>query len=371
LFAHVKKWVDCICNSLENATPYDPDIFDPGLRDSLDNRSLVLAQTLYDESLQKMPRPMQTLLHVLRELKIDISSDIVRQESNYEGREIAKIESTISFVNQVLGHTLSTIKASLNVYSDIDPKLECEVRSFLNQDSDPSQWIPLIRKKCAELRSLMHAELEKSCTKTPVIRETISSQSIDRVKSAVIASTTIRSRLKELSSGHLNEFFKEPETIEKVEQEEMPAISVQIHEDTIDSSKVTSGHALLRKIVSLFQSRLQLQRVLLDDTLLSSIHIMRANLRKLVHEPLKITDNADMKTADTKLQAEIKLLLQTISVDRDALDQVLRSTVTACESISQNANVESMTKLSITVTRWRRELTESNKKVFEALKIDI
>jgi hypothetical protein len=88
-------------------------------------------------------------------------------------------------------------------------------------------------------------------------------------------------------------------------------------------------------------------------------------------DKLILVQNPEMKEADTKLQAEIKFLLQTISVDRDALDQILRSTVTACEAVSQNSNVESMTKLSITVTRWRRELTEANQKIYDALKIDI
>ncbi len=348
-----------------------PAIFDPGLKDSLDQRSEILALSLYNESLVKLPRPMQTLLDALKELKIDISNDVVRQESNHEGREIAKLESAVSFVNQVLAHAHTEIVACLNVYEDVDPKLDFAVKTFLEEDVEPKQWIPMLRKKCAALRDSMHSEIEKTCVKKPVIRETQASQSVDRARSAVIASTTIRSRLKELSSGHLSEFFEEPGVQELVEQKERPVVSLQAHEDTIDFSRVNNGHSLLRNVVSLFQSKLQIQRVILDDTLLSCIHSMRACSRKLVFEAPDIKDNADMKTADTKLQAEIKFLLQTISVDRNVLDQVLRSTVTFCEAVKQNANVESMTKLSMTVTRWRIELTESNQKVFKALKINI
>lgn len=324
---------------------------------TIEERSEKLADTLFTESIKKLPRPLQTLLEALAELKCDYAKDIERQKSNHLSVCISVIDSAIKYCIDVMKHAEDEFR-KIDIYDDIDEKLRLEVSLFLENEVEPSKWIPLLRKKCQTLRQQFHKEIEKTTTKNPLTRPRIKPSSVSKAESAVIYSTVVRDRLKELSTGSLKAYFDEPSSDSMQVHEEIEATTNHTIENA-DSSKVSNGHSLLRKTLQFFYAKVQIKKILIDDILLSSIHSMRSVARNLQYQQSAIEQDQDMKNADSKLQNEIKYLLQTLSSDQVALDQVLRSIVKKTEYISIISEKESYTQLSLCVTRWRLSLTDA------------
>ena len=334
-------------------------MFSPSYFETSLERSEKLSDALYAQSLKKLPRPLQTLVEALRDLKIDFAVDTERQKSNHESLCIAQLESVTEYALDAIKNAeaeMSAMRQSL--YADVDPKLSLEVCLFLGHSFEAAEWTNAIRKKTEQLRLKMNSDLERVSQKSPVLREDFMPKSIDRAHAAVTSSISVRDRLKELSEGHLTSFFEEPEVKTEDSPEETRVVSTHRIE-TLDTTTVAAANALLRKVVSYFQTKMNLRRILIDDTILALVHGLKARVRTLQYVPIDLKVNDRMATADSKLQSEIKYILETLSTDRSSLDQVLRSIVNACDSVKASATSESMTKLAMSVTRWRVSLQES------------
>ena len=366
----MKTWISGICDCLEQSKSYELALFSPTYFETSLERSEKLSDALYAQALKKLPRPLQTLVEALRDLKIDFAVDQERQSSNHESVCIAHLESVVEYAIDSMKHAhaeLSNVRDGL--YADVDSKLSLEVHLFLGLSIEPSEWISAIRKKTEALRTKMNADLERVSQKSPILREDLAHKSVDRAHAAVTSSMNVRSRLKELSDGQLTSFFEEPEAA-PIEYAEDHKIVAAHKIEALDTSSVSGANALLRKVVAYFQMRHNLRRVLIDDTLLALLHGLRARIRNLNYGPLAIKPNDLMVSADAKLQGEIKYVLETLSTDRASLDQVLRSIVNACDSVKSLAKTESMTKLALCVTRWRISLKESKESLEKAVEVN-
>lgn len=358
-----------MCDSLEQSKAYELVLFSPSYFETSLERSEKLSDALYTQALKKLPRPLQTLVEALRELKVDFAVDFERQKSNHESKCIADLESAVEYALDALKNAhLELAEVRRGLYAEPDAKLSLEVCLFLGQTIDASEWTSAIRKKTEVLRKKMNSDLERVSLKSPVMREDFVPRSVDRAHEAVSSSIQVRDRLKELSDGHLTSFFESPESAKEDLVQETRVVSKHQME-TLDTSAVSAANALLRKVVSYFQTKHNLRRILIDDTLLALLHGLRARVRTLTYSPLALKSNDQMMTADTKLQSEIKYVLETLSTDQASLDQVLRSIVSACESVKALATSESMTKLAVCVTRWRMSLKEAKEALEHSIEI--
>ena len=354
---------------MEQSKDFELALFSPSYFETSLERSEKLSDALYAQALKKLPRPLQTLVEALRDLKIDFAVDSERQSSNHESVCIAQLESVIEYSLDALKNARAELlNVQAGLYADVEPKLSLEVHLFLGSSIEASEWVAAIRKKTESLRKKMNADLERVSLKNPIVREDQVHRSVDKAHAAVTSSIHVRSRLKELSEGQLTSFFEEPEAA--IDNRVEDTIVVSKHQiEALDASAVSAANALLRKVVAYFQMRHNMRRILIDDTLLSLLHGLRARCRSLNYSPIAMTSNEEMLSADTKLQSEIKYILETLSTDRTSLDQVLRSIVNACESVRSLAKSESMTKLAVCVTRWRIALKEAKEALEKSIAV--
>jgi hypothetical protein len=74
----------------------------------------------------------------------------------------------------------------------------------------------------------------------------------------------------------------------------------------------------------------------------------------------------DMASVDKAIQEEIRLLLQTITVDRSALDLALRNIKTKCTQMSQSAKAEACMTRAILMKRLQMQIQEAFDKFVKA-----
>jgi hypothetical protein len=324
-----------------------------------DERQSVLAS----EALKTLPMPMQTLLKALEALKKDIAIDLVKQRFNQDSAENAVMESNAAYCSKALQACASDISlvVSQGISAFHDASLEASVKSLIHESQGPRCW-------ASELGALLRSLLEKQ---TLLLKETTAVKYTKRLSlpfnsteslQAIEQSSTLRDRLQELSSGDLTRLYKPivQTRVDHPEQSAPVAIIEPKHSEaalTECIETIRTTRALLRRVRQALDGIVRTQAVDIDDckkTLIIGLQRTRFETKPR-HEVVP----TDMATVDSALQEEIRLLLQTISVDRAALDLALRNIKTKCTIIQQSARAEASMTRAILMKRLQMQITDA------------
>ena len=304
-------------------------------------------QKFYEDALKCLPKPMQTLLRALKDLKCDIVKDLEIKKENEFNLFTCKITELVSKV-------LLVVEAKSKFTNDFSVPIQKQfedlnlTKDFLKfcPNTIPENWLEVLEKQLSAKRKIYYELLENK--KSYITRQFDSEASILGVEHAVNSSEALRRRLITLAQGPLSCLFEDIPKTESVKKEEEISF-------TNNTSSVTTNGAQLQiltdeiKELSIFitlvrttLNKLNSQKFLdLTQTSLEAIESIRI-IRKSVAEPIaqKAQENFNLTKADKKIQAEISLLLATLTVDRQSLETVLRSIKSQCEYLKNKYEYE-------------------------------
>ena len=303
-------------------------------------------------ALEVLPSPLRTLLLALRELKIDIVNEFIRQWTNSDASIIARLESVVDYAIRYL-QDLSRYTAQISKESllEMQDSLICE-EIFAETGS---REIASIERELEACHSSQQQFLLEASQKMPMIKHR-SEPTFANIDFAIDSSRNLRKRLKNLSEGPLSEFY-EPlsvETKNPADEKSPVVMKAEKLTETDQTIKIERLQSILRRHRKAFDGIQRGKQKLLD------MHI-KTNALSLAGTNLEyamITVNVpeDMKNADKKIQEEIKLLLSTLSTDRSSLDQYLRSIRLECDALQRASFLESSNSIGVYMTQWKLRL---------------
>lgn len=325
--------------------------------------------------LSGLPKPLQTLMIALKDLKEDIVRDKLRQISNYENKIIYNLESAVSNINNGLQKLSNEIH---NIVSNQDQLLEVR-KEIDGLGGDGLGGLEKAPEKISEWRQYLLGLLRDSLaketpyiTKKPTERPEATSLASSRAIKAAEESRQTRLRLKALAEGPLKSLFEhsvgpcesEPKDVTLEANIEatvasLPAVNAPVHSDKI--KKIIRHFERNRRIA------LSTQRDLLDVSVNNCSKFIK-NIKFLDKKDLVITVPDEMKNADLKIQTEIKFIIQTLSVNMKTLDEVLKYIKQFCASIESQTKAETIASYYILATKWRLQIIDSYEQTREAYK---
>ena len=354
------EWLEQIKDGLSTEKPSLSlnSIQSPPRDDSYpDNRQGALA----DNVMKTMPLPLQTLLTALSELKQDIVRDKCLQQSNYESRAENTLQCAINATLEAMERCSLEKREAIATgeANHFDESLKIDVEAFIGPVG-PHEWtLKLTEALRKESRSLSEKCVESN-QREPMVREPRVFASCDRAIKAVEDSKSTRVRLQALAQGPLSSLFEHPihvETntgLETVTRGQSRQISA-----STESSRYTDIKSLLRRTERMRRSILSLQHTLIDQAINQAEYTINLAQKKLVLDTFEYSKPRDMSIADSKIQEEIKFVIQTITTDKSSLDQVLRNIRSACQAIENETSAESTAHWVILMAKWRLQLMEA------------
>jgi len=167
------------------------------------------------------------------------------------------------------------------------------------------------------------------------------------------------------SLAHLNTMQNTPNSFQllltlatgasEIEEESAPRATQKQKHDKLERPSIVDITTIIRKVRREFDRIKSRQTVALDDAITACASSIAAETRglKVRQEVPKFCAPQALLEADASIQNEIKLLMQTRTVDRSALDQYLRSIRSSCDSLKNAKQRESMTSLRINLEQWQ------------------
>jgi len=362
IFELVKEWLTQIKEGLatEQSTIHLKSIAGQARDESYPD---VRQSALANNAMKNMPLPLQTLLTALADLKQDIVRDKLLQQANYEARVESSVESAVSTALEALRHCSSEKRDAIlaGEANHFDAALQSEVEAIVGP-SKPNEWTTKLAEALKAESRLLSEHCVDSNRREPLIRAPKVFASCDRAIKAVEDSKSTRLRLEALAQGPLSSLFEHPIKVETNSGQEEVTLGTQqtvVPEKT--STRYTDIKSLLRRTERMRRSILSLQHTLIDQAVNQAEYTIQLVIHKLLLENFQYVPDADMKLADTKIQSEIKFVIQTITTDKSSLDQVLRNIRSACDAIESETSAEQTAHWIILMAKWRLQLMEAYK----------
>ena len=353
--------------------------------DSFDERSAKLAEGL----LLQMPKPLQTLLSALEHLKLDITKEQVHHVNEYETmaqneldnlvlsccKSMHRAQQSIAVCYKEGLQDLQTDSLDSQVsmfFTEVMTRLP--MSNFLEHDLEESK--PLASKakavqSCMDQleQQLFYVVAQESKNHVTVKRLLGNpSESIQKSKHAMQTSEQLRNRIKSLSESNVvTEVAHYEESKAEGPVKALESLSsVQISKTMESSEKealeglLLTGKSIVRSIQRLLRSIEQAKSSCTDKAIEACCKSMKESLSKVNRQrTLETSLSKELLDTDTAIQAEIKLFLQTISVDRSHLDTLLRSIKLKCLQIKHEYCAEQSGIWAISLARWRMQLQDS------------
>jgi len=344
----------------------------PGIRvpDAEDPERLVRMASV---AMLDLPKPLQTLLSALRELKLDLARDAIRTRANMESRIRAFCESRVAFICNAIDSASEGIRrCNEDVWATVleaDPQFSNEVHKLLSGTAElpPSEWRQALIEAC---RGFQKSLASHDLGERPAVRDAPRPvyASVDLAVGAVKSSQDMRQRLIDLATGPLASLF-EPSAdrasprapMDLVVPGTSSACTAQAKAERAEAAhKLLQGQKLLRRLQRNIAMARASRDVLYEDVIANLIWALKQCKDPPESHVISLEDQStDMKTADAKLQKEIAFVLQTLTVDRSSLDMVLRSIKAVATSCDVLAARESATAWNIQMLQWASRLQES------------
>lgn len=268
---------------------------------------------------------MQNLLDALRKLKIKIQHHKNVFYSNIDARYFAdtlkqtkKICDIVRLAKSLCDNVIGTrlLNASPQ-YKTIESLLVAE--------------IAMLRKKLFASVDSHRAFAQKTVSLASTIDSTLKQ---------VNESEKFRQRLINLAQGPLSSLFEyKDQKSPKEEEDTLEIVNIKVQEDTQIKAELRTAEE------NLFELRLltdkiyrevskETQKITLDA--IETIKKIKIDLPVCEYYSLPI----EIQEADTKLQREIALVLGTLTMDRSAIDSMLRAIKLECEELKKSCDDE-------------------------------
>lgn len=376
LEAHVQymqRLLYMVAKAIETSTPCKLEPVPPqpsrGLEDATE---MARVAKLAEAAKASLPRPLRTLLTALHELKRDITEDGARQRAEYEDAVEAKLQASVAYTVAALEHCASEVSTAIaEGTSTVEPQLKA-LGSQHGYNGPSGGFQRFLQQRLAGIEAQLHTVFVTAAQPVPVKRSPQPKASVPKALSAVDESKAIRERLAQLAEGPLSSLFEQPapQQFEK-DEEDIVAAAGPAH-DAFEAQASLQAEcqqlkAALRSLRRITDGVLQDQSTQIDDALMSCAAGIAAQARGVKVKPQEpLTMLQDMREADTKLQAEIKLVLETLTVDLGYLDQYLRHVSRECTTVASQSRVEAEAKWAIRTATWKSQVVAALDRALKA-----
>ena len=278
-----------------------------------------------------MPKPLQTLLVALLEIKSDLIREKNNLQVNYETKFVNEIQSIVTKNFEIMKASAAMIKSQ----KKREQSLAKENFSLTGIEAEPNLQ-QLIIKLSQERQDYFDTFVNR---KSIIIRHFDADASLKQASAAVSESENLRKRLIALAQGPLSKLF-ESESIEPSErpQEE----SIEKIEGLI---KIDDEPEHLKKLAAFIRKVRYLNDAASADLVEDERNIFYDCLMSLKPKELErpeehIKNSESLLIADRKIQAEISLVIQTLTIDRDILNNALKAIAQKCSLLKKNFDNE-------------------------------
>lgn len=374
--ARAREWITSLQESVETGSAWNPQ----GLR--IDKDSYVddsRQHKMAEAALERLPKPLQTLLQTLLALKIDIAREEIRVAQNFENAQEAEVETVVGYASSALqtaAKELTLIRQ--NALEDLQI-LRPDVEAFLGPSvGGPETWATRIHAELVRVQQRAHEQLLRASERRPtVIAPDTNSSSVASVKSTVQASAAFRARMKDLSTGTLSNFADRNLQARLYSAHERPPMQEGGHVkppaekpsvELDDAEQVSRARSLLRQLRRFMASVMADRKMDIDDVcmvLAGGLRNARVQVSGPPMWPFELPE--DLADADDALQKEIGALLQTFSIDKSSFDQYLRAIRSHVGSLHAAAAQESATRWNVSAARWSLQLIRAFEMYTQAL----
>ena len=363
--------------TLDPETPPAPDA--PTVQTSMasvDERQQVLAE----HAKLKLPLPLQTLLGALLDVKQDIERDLVRQELNADSAILAACASEVSFVASEIDRCRGLFETNspvqqLKKLPDVErlmERIQARYARLLAHGAARSPLEAPLPALQTILRETQRAHLRAKQTlfegrSVPLSRpEAPVTGSLQSASKAIAESSSMRNRLAALATGELRDLI-EPSTGAQAPVaplEEPPLVAAQqaparaSETDELEAF-LADIHDAIRTVRRALVGLQADQRTIVQTSVEAVCGTLRQSgtrLRNAADEQHHAVASTVLTRADKALQAEIALLLKTISADRPALDSVLKSIKAKCLVMRQSSVAQAARDAELQYGRWMLQL---------------
>jgi hypothetical protein len=226
--------------------------------------------------------------------------------------------------------------------------------------SEPEHWLKDLDELLKKERLQVYEDLRES-NAVRALERPMRRINVHAALAAVVESQNIRERLNDLNTGTLTSLRSTASVVsnpESVDDIEIGSAIVTEHIRASVRPTISDITSCIRRVRREFDRSKTRQTIILDDTISACATALASESRlvKVRQTAIEFQVPASFNKADIAIQNEIKLLLGTLSVDRVALDQFLRSIRSMCESIKNSKERESSTSLRIHLEQWQSQL---------------
>lgn len=341
-----------------------------------DERQAILAA----ESLKTLPLPMQTLLKALLDLKKDQAVELARQFTNYDTTENAAMESNVSYACKALDVCAKDIRSIMDTglksfeNEQLAKSLASEISACIQNSQGPKNWPKELEGLLRHLLGKQQIALKESSVVFAHKRLPIShAEVVHQAREAIDSSMKMRKRLEQLAHGNLDgPCVKSVSTTVQVDEKtaavdhQTSNVENQLNLDECTEAVAKTRH-LLRRVRQAMDGILRAQTLDIEDTRKSLIIGLQRTKMPTVTRNEQVPKA--MLAIDKSLQEEIRLLLETLTVDRSALDLALRNIKNKCTYIIENNKAEASMTRAILMKRLKMQLQESFDKFIQSIQL--
>lgn len=313
-------------------------------------------QIIFEDYLVLLPKPLQTLLKALLEIKCDLLRELNTLEtnatSNHNNEILSECTKNFEIIKCGAQQILSLKKRNIS--------LAKENFEFTGQLTEPN-LIELINL-LSEKRQSHYSAFESR--KSLLMHEFSPDLSLQQASNAIQESEALRARLIALAQGPLSKLF-ESQTIEPEAPQDSLIQTVEGHinipEEPIEQKKLA---AFIRKVR---YSNDTIAHELLDDkkNIFSDV-LKQIGPKQFAELNLKFTNSESLKIADKKIQAEIGLVMQTLTIDRSILNKSLKSIVQKCQALKESYANQSKNMLYHNLQEMQSKYSEASQILLNA-----
>jgi len=319
-------------------------------------------------ALEALPKPIQTLLKTLEEVKVDLKTYEIRQQ------QIANETVFVMITN--LSHSL---RESLQRIRTVQTELRQHVPNVFQHQglfveahqlglTTTGTSLEDLRCLYQEVLYKLFLEIQKRTSDRNVKHHNpVNAALTKKAFQYVEQSEALRNRLKALATGSLDRLYLQP-----IQE---PEASGPKDDDTslvyierlqgpyeVESSLVTFLAKIRDAIRSTHEANLQTCKLydslLYESTVSFQMSIMN-HVQTLRGLQVQCEDNQaykDMIQADKAIQTELKFLLQTLTVDKASLDLFLRHIRKQVDIIEQTMMMEDLSKWNTSLKQWKAQI---------------
>jgi len=362
LIRAVDQWTNSVVFSLEtwSSGTFDQFIVPPGTNAMFEEVSVVL------------PKPMETLVKILQDLKLDILREKLTQFKNVETVLFSHVETFVHYLCEMLQVLQSFIRKSQDQFdwTNASQNLNKHVDSYCrkwNVTSNDTNVLIFLQQEVNALYVKMQTIVLQRLTKQPLLQSFPVEHVATRTMEQVAKSEQLRKRLQDLNDGMFQSFFEVPDELQEHEDTvtvDIPKTEMPVMDEDTIMLQLYDAMYVLRQYQDYRNHTLEQFRDRVREMIKLTIVDMKLHRQECLKQLRAVhwtyTTPDALSAVDTKVQREIRLMMSTLTIQKDDLHIALLNIKNNCVATETNMLYELQTLWNTRLASLRLRVIEMN-----------